>query len=156
MLWTDGGSRNHGNKLGQHVKKNDKAAWAFLIKMNTDQVARSGGELGATNNRMEVMALLCALKYLIEHNLQNKSILAILDSRYVLDAIQKGWVFGWKRRGWKTSSGTEVANKELWMQMTTLLPRFECLAFQWTKGHQKNEGNIFVDRLLNETMDKMD
>ncbi|WP_311408288.1 ribonuclease H family protein [Liquorilactobacillus uvarum] len=155
-LWTDGGSRNHGNKLGQHVKKDDKAAWAFLIEMDGKRISRSGGELGATNNKMEVMALLRALTYLNEHRCQGKSILATLDSRYVLDAIQKKWVFGWKKRGWKTSAGTEVANKELWMKMVAILPQFSRLTFQWTKGHQKNEGNIFVDQLLNQTMDEMD
>ncbi|KRM95617.1 ribonuclease HI [Liquorilactobacillus aquaticus DSM 21051] len=156
LLWTDGGSRNHGNKLGQHVKKDDKAAWAFLIKMNEEKIYRSGGEFGATNNRMEVMALLRALAYLLEHDLQSGSILATLDSKYVLDAIQKKWIYSWKKRGWKTSNGADVANKELWMELVTILPHFPHLAFQWTKGHQKNEGNVFVDQLLNQTMDRMD
>ncbi|KRL02681.1 ribonuclease H family protein [Liquorilactobacillus capillatus] len=155
LLWTDGGSRNHGNVLGGHVKQDDKAAWAFLLKIEGKEIARSGGEYGATNNRMEIMALLQALSFLKKQDLQNKTILATLDSRYVLDAIQKKWLYSWKKRGWKTASGTEVANKELWVKMAELLPHFKQLIFQWTKGHQKNKGNIFVDQLLNKTMDKM-
>lgn len=154
-LWTDGGSRNHGNKKGQHVKESDPAAWAFCVIKDGKKYTASEGEYGSTNNRMEVMALVKALKFLGRQGWQNEVIIATLDSKYVLDAITRKWIDGWQRRGWKTGSNTEVANKELWQEIKKLLPYFTHLAFQWTKGHAKNAGNILVDQLLNDTMDKM-
>lgn len=154
-LWTDGGSRNNGNKKGQHVKENDKAAWAFLFVQNEEKTSQSAGEYGATNNRMEIMALFEALKELEKEKLNMKSILAILDSKYVLDAIEKDWLGSWMRRGWKTATGSEVANKELWQAIFEQLKKFPHIKFSWTKGHLDNSGNLFVDELLNKTMDKM-
>lgn len=115
-VYTDGGSRNHGNKLGQHVKSDDKAAWAYLIKTGMNEYTDTAGEFGVTNNRMEITALLKALGKLLELNLQAKTIVAILDSHYVLDPIMKGWLKGWQLRGWKTASLTPVANKDLWQK----------------------------------------
>lgn len=156
QLFSDGGSRNHGNKLGQHVKKNDKAAWAYLIINKGHKVFDSDGELGATNNKMEVLGLVNGLKKLIQSDLQNEEIDAILDSKYVLDAVTKGWLNSWKRRGWKKSDGTVIKNLAEFKELDQLLPQFSKLSFSWTKGHATNEGNNFVDQLLNETMDKME
>ncbi|MDO4903549.1 MAG: ribonuclease H family protein [Limosilactobacillus sp.] len=154
-IYTDGGSRNHGNKLGQHVKSNDKAAWAYLIQGKGVKFTGTDGEWGATNNRMEVLALINALYKLLEEGMQDEYIIATLDSHYVLDPIMKHWLYGWRNRGWKTASGSAVANQELWQEVTHLLPRFKNLHFQWTKGHADNDGNNIVDELLNTTMDKM-
>lgn len=155
-VFTDGGSRNHGNKAGQHVKQSDKAAWALLIMKNGQKFTSTGGEYGATNNRMELMALRNALYILIENGKQDEKIVATLDSHYVLDPITKGWLQNWQRQNWRTSSGGAVANKQLWLQVTHLLPQFSHLRFQWTKGHADNDGNVTVDHLLNQTMDKME
>lgn len=155
-VFTDGGSRNHGNKRGEHVKQSDKAAWALLIMKNGQKFTSTGGEYGATNNRMELMALRNALYILIKNGKQDDQIIATLDSHYVLDPIMKGWLKGWQRRGWKTSSGTPVANQKLWSQLEQFLPQFSHLRFQWTKGHADNDGNVTVDHLLNQTMDNME
>ena len=155
ILYTDGGSRNHGNVKGGHVKTNDKAAWAYLIVTPTNRFSDSGGEFGATNNRMEIMALYEALAYLNAHDLQDSHIHAVLDSKYVLNAINKNWLKGWQRRGWTRSGGQKLENKELWRSLAQELRNFPHLSLYWTKGHADNEGNVFVDRLLNETMDKM-
>ena len=143
-LYTDGGSRNHGNKPGQHYKQTDKAAWALLISKG-----------GQQNNRMELMALRNALQILVKNRKQEDPIIAVLDSHYVLDPIMEGWLNGWARRGWQTSSGSPVANQELWQEVIQLLPQFKQLHFQWTKGHANNQGNVIVDHLLNQTMDQM-
>ena len=129
IVYTDGGSRNHGNKKGEHVKKNDKAAWAYLIKYQGSIISDTDGEYGSTNNRMEIMALKKALLDLKQRELQNEKILVVLDSKYVLDAITKRWL---------------------------QLPEFPNLDYQWTKGHANDEGNNLVDELLNKTMDQMD
>ena len=156
IVYTDGGSRNHGNKKGEHVKKNDKAAWAYLIKYQGSIISDTDGEYGSTNNRMEIMALKKALLDLKQRELQNEKILVVLDSKYVLDAITKRWLQSWEKNGWKTSAGTGVKNKELWMEISRLLPEFPNLDYQWTKGHANDEGNNLVDELLNKTMDQMD
>ncbi|MEN3954986.1 ribonuclease H family protein [Ligilactobacillus salivarius] len=156
IVYTDGGSRNHGNKKGEHVKKNDKAAWAYLIKYQGSIISDTDGEYGSTNNRMEIMALKKALLDLKQRELQNEKILVVLDSKYVLDAITKLWLQSWEKNGWKTSAGTGVKNKELWMEISRLLPEFPNLDYQWTKGHANDEGNNLVDELLNKTMDQMD
>lgn len=155
LLFTDGGSRNHGNRAGDHVHKDDKAAWAFLIRRNGHNVRGTGGEYGATNNRMELMGLINALKVLGQRKWNEEKINATLDSRYVLQAIQKGWLNSWKRNGWRKSSGEEIANKELWQEVDRLLPYFPKIKFIWTKGHATNKGNVIVDEMLNKKMDEM-
>lgn len=155
QLFSDGGSRNHGNKKGQHVKDDDKAAWAYLIIKDGKKKSDSAGEWGATNNKMEVLGLVNALCYVLSQGWENEPIDAILDSKYVLNSITQHWLAGWKRRGWKKSDGTVIKNKAEFMQLAELLPKFSQLSFSWTKGHAINEGNNFVDELLNKTMDKM-
>lgn len=155
-VYTDGGNRNTGNVRGGHVKGNDLSAWAYLIVTPAGQrYDGTAGEYGATNNKMELTALRSALERLQELGLQNDPILMTLDSHYVLDPIMKNWLAGWQRRGWKKSNGEPVLNLELWQQISALLPHFTQLTMQWAKGHANNEGNIYVDELLNQTMDKM-
>lgn len=156
LLFTDGGSRNHGNHQGQHVKTTDKAAWAFYIRRSGHSVRGTGGEYGATNNRMELMALVNALKVLGQRGWNREKINATLDSKYVLQTIQKGWLNSWKRNDWKKSNGEQPANLELWQKLDQLLPYFPRLKFGWTKGHADNRGNVLVDKLLNQTMDQME
>ena len=155
-LYTDGGSRNHGNRRGQHVRREDKAAWAYLIEYRQQRITGTGGEFGATNNKMEITALIRALEYMLDHHLNDEVIVATLDSHYVLDPITKGWLYGWRRRGWVTASGKPVANQELWVTVLRLLSSFPQLHFVWTKGHAVNQGNNTVDELLNKTMDQME
>ena len=154
-IYTDGGTRNTSTYKGGHVKPTDKAAWAYLIEYGEKRDYKAGGEFGATNNKMEVTALLQALNKLIELGLQEMPIIATLDSHYVLDPLMKGWLSGWQRRGWKTAGGTTVANQELWQALVKILPKFSNLHFEWTKGHSVNVGNNRVDELLNHTMDQM-
>ena len=155
LLFTDGGSRNHGNHAGDHVHADDKAAWAFLIRRDGQNVRGTGGEYGATKNRMELMALKNALKVLGQRGWNHEKINATLDSRYVLQAIQKKWLQSWKRNGWRKSSGEPVANQELWQEIDRLLPYFPQIKFIWTKGHADNKGNVIVDQMLNAKMDQM-
>lgn len=155
-VYTDGGNRNTGNVRGGHVKNDDLSAWAYLIVLPDGQrYDGTAGEYGATNNKMELTALKSALARLQELNLQQEPILMTLDSHYVLDPIMKNWLAGWQRHSWKKSNGESVLNLELWQQISALLPNFTQLTMQWAKGHATNEGNIYVDGLLNKTMDQM-
>lgn len=151
--YTDGGTRNTGVYKGGHVKKTDKAAWAYLIEWNGGSESGSGGEYGATNNKMEQTALINALKKLIELGFNEKPLLFVLDSKYVLNAINQHWLQGWKKRGWKRSSGP-LKNVPEWKELDRLLQSFPDSTFEWTKGHANNRGNEFVDHKLNEYMDK--
>lgn len=153
-IYTDGGSRNTGVHKGGHVNATDKAAWAYLIKWDDQQVSDAGGEFGATNNKMEQTGLIEAMKKLIELGFNNKKLLFVLDSQYVLNAINKGWLEGWKKRGWKRSTGP-LLNVEQWKEIDALLPQFTDATFKWTKGHANNAGNEFVDSALNDYMDNM-
>ncbi|GEP19411.1 ribonuclease H family protein [Pediococcus argentinicus] len=155
VLYTDGGSRNTGNVRGGHVRGTDLAAWAFLLQGHNQKISGSDGEKGATNNRMEIMALLEGLKAIRDHFSVDEPVLVVSDSKYVLDAINQHWLRGWKRNQWRKKNGEVVANKELWIEVEQLLGQFKHLELKWTKGHASNEGNVFVDELLNETMDKM-
>lgn len=153
-IYTDGGSRNTGVHKGGHVKKTDKAAWAYLIEWQDGEVHGSGGEFGATNNKMELLGLINALEKLIELGFNEKHLHFVLDSQYVLNAINKHWLSGWKKRGWKRSSG-QLINKEEWIRLDKLLLQFPDSKFDWTKGHANNRGNEFVDHELNRYMDQM-
>lgn len=155
VFYSDGGTRNHGNYRGGHVKATDVAAWAYLVTAPGYRNSASAGEFGSTNNRMELLGLINALSDLKDQGLNRQPVTGVLDSQYVLNGINKHWLRGWQRRGWKTASGTPVANKELWRRVANLLPMFPKLTLTWTKGHAQNAGNNFVDRLLNQTMDRM-
>lgn len=152
-VYTDGGTRNTGNYKGGHVKKTDKAAWAYQIKINTHEYHGAGGERGATNNKMEQTALIQAFKKLLALGYNEEKLLFVLDSRYVLNAINKGWLVSWQKRGWRRAKG-ELANKKEWQTISKLLPFFPHSTFMWTKGHAGNRGNEFVDHYLNRYMDE--
>lgn len=155
-VYTDGGTRNSGSGVkGGHVLKTDKAAWAYQIRFENKEIHGAGGELGASNNKMEQTALINALKKLRELHFNQKRLHFILDSQYVLNAINKGWLASWKKRGWKRSSG-KLANKKEWQEIDQLLPYFPHSKFSWTKGHAGNSGNEFVDHLLNRYMDEQE
>ncbi|MDF7682853.1 ribonuclease H family protein [Lactobacillus sp. ESL0679] len=158
-IYTDGGTRNTGNYKGGHVKPTDKAAWAYLIEWQEAGEPKStygtNGEFGATNNKMELTALIEALKKLLELNFNTKPLLFVLDSQYVLNPITKGWLKSWKKRGWKKSSKGEIANLAGWQELDSLLAQFSNPEFKWTKGHANNRGNEFVDHTLNKFMDQM-
>lgn len=155
VVYTDGGSRNHGNYKGGHVKTTDKAAWAYHISNHDQTYEGTGGEFGATNNRMEIMGLIQGIIRLNELKINQQNTIFVLDSQYVLNAITKNWLAGWRKRGYKKSDGSVPVNVELWKELDKLLPTVTNKTFEWTKGHATNVGNNRVDELLNETMDKM-
>lgn len=153
-IYTDGGSRNHGVHKGGHVLTTDKAAWAYLIQYQGQEISDSGGEFGATNNKMEQTALIAAMKKIIKMRLNHEKLLFTLDSHYVLDPINKHWLQGWQKRGWRRAKGP-LQNAEQWQEIYRLLQHFDQADFVWTHGHQGNYGNEFVDHKLNDYMDHM-
>lgn len=95
-----------------------------------------------TNNRMELMAVIRGLESLN----QECSVQIFTDSRYVRDALERGWIKKWKRNGWKTISREDAANKDLWVRLGELCETHRC-SFHWVKGHSKNRENNRCDQL---------
>lgn len=153
---TDGGCRNHGNKKGQHVQPTDPAAWAFVIngKAIDKQEPGTDGKCGATNNKMEIIAVSEALKRLAELGLNHKKVAFVCDSKYVLQGVSD-----LKALDAKVNSGKEFPNRDVWEDVDQYLHEFfadDNITWVWTKGHNGENGNEFVDHLLNTTMDRLE
>lgn len=159
-IFTDGGCRNNGNNAGGHVLPTDEAAWAYVILHDGKAVTATGGQLGATNNQMEMTAVLESLKALEDMGLSQKKLLLSLDSDYVRKAISDSsegtaWIKGWKERGWRNSNGKAVANQDLWKEIDKEISKFSDLTFKHVPGHKDSDGNNLADALVNEQMDEM-
>ena len=116
--------------------------WAAVVITNGDQRELSGGLSRTTNNRMEIMAMLKGLEAL-----ENRSkVLVVTDSRYLHDALTKGWLRRWQQNGWKTSAKKPVKNQDLWESMLDLLKKHE-VTTQWTPGHRGQKENERCDLL---------
>ncbi len=102
----------------------------------------SGAETNTTNNRMELMAVIKGLSTL------NRScdVTVVSDSKYVCDAINKGWLESWKKKNWKKSDGKAVLNPELWKELNELL-NIHNVRFEWIKGHAGHEFNEECDKI---------
>ena len=100
-----------------------------------------GGEPGTTNNRMELMAAIQALEALKKPC----KVELHTDSTYVMKGISE-WIFGWKKRGWKTADGKPVKNDDLWRRLDTARARQD-VSWNWVKGHAGHELNERADAL---------
>ncbi|AFY39720.1 Ribonuclease H [[Leptolyngbya] sp. PCC 7376] len=135
-IYTDGGCINNPGSGG----------WGVVIQYQNGSVSELGDhEAQTTNNRMEMQAAIEALKQFRDSD-QREPIQLLTDSKYVIDGITK-WIKGWKRKGWKKSSGAPVLNKDLWQEMDKL----NHPAVQWThvKGHSGEPGNERADAIAN-------
>ena len=104
-----------------------------------------GGELGTTNNRMEMMAVIQALAALK----RPCSVVLHLDSQYVLKGMTE-WLAGWKAKGWKTAAKQPVKNVDLWQQLDQLVSTSgHTIDWRWVKGHAGDPGNERADGLAN-------
>jgi ribonuclease HI len=102
----------------------------------------SGGLRNTTNNRMELLAVISGLEAL------NKpcDVTLISDSEYVINAITKGWLINWQRKGWRKADKKPVMNIDLWQRLLPLLQEHN-IEFRWTKGHAGNPENERCDEL---------
>ncbi len=91
--------------------------WGAVLIYNGIEKEISGGEPHTTNNRMELTAAIQALSALNEPC----KVTLTSDSKYMIDSVQKGWVYGWKKKGWKKSDGSPALNPDLWERLLTLL-----------------------------------
>lgn len=147
QIYTDGGNRNTGNFKGGKVKPTDKSAWAALLIYGTHRKSITGGEYGKTNNYMEIMAVIQALKALKRTDIP---IVIYADSAYVINTMQQKWYLKWQAKNWHN-----VKNAELWQELIKLITKFSQVTFVKVKGHANDQNNNYVDALLNKTMDNM-
>ncbi len=116
--------------------------WGVILRYGETEKELSGGEAHTTNNRMELTAVIEALKALK----RECEITLYTDSRYVMDGVNE-WMPNWKKNGWKTTNKkSAVKNLELWQELDSLLPRHK-IKWVWVKGHNGHPENERVDKL---------
>ena len=130
-LYTDGACRNNPGRGG----------WGAILVYGRYEKEMSGGEALTTNNRMELMAAISGLEALKEPC----AVSLYSDSKYLVDAFNEGWVYGWQRAGWRRGKEA-LKNPDLWERIYELTKKHE-VTFIWVKGHDGNEYNERCDRL---------
>ena len=116
--------------------------WAAILSYHGQEKELSGGEANTTNNRMELTAVIEALRCLKEPCIVE----LYSDSRYVIDALEKGWAIGWQKRGWRRADKKPALNPDLWAQLLELCAQHQ-LHYHWVKGHAENPKNNRCDEL---------
>jgi ribonuclease HI len=117
--------------------------WGVLMQFGEKEKELYGGEPDTTNNRMEMMATIEALRA-IRPNFRG-DITLWTDSTYVLKGITE-WIHGWKKRGWKNSQKKDVKNVDLWKELDEMNAKFD-VDWKWVKGHAGIDGNERADEL---------
>ena len=116
--------------------------WGAILEYKGHEAEFSGGEENTTNNRMELTAVIQGLKALKEPCIVE----LYSDSKYVIDALEKGWAEGWQKRGWIKSDKKPALNPDLWETLLEL-SRVHTLRYHWIKGHADNPKNNRCDEL---------
>ena len=122
--------------------------WGAILCYNGIEKELSGGEKQTTNNRMELTGVISALSALKEPCIVE----LWSDSKYVIDALEKGWAQGWRKRGWVKSDKKPALNPDLWEQLLDLTEKHE-MHYHWVKGHADNEKNNRCDQMAVERRD---
>lgn len=116
--------------------------WGAILEYEGHRKELSGGEANTTNNRMELTAViegLSALKFGCDVTL-------VSDSKYVIDAITKGWVYSWKAKGWRKADKSPALNVDLWEKLLLQLERHN-MTYHWVKGHAGHPENERCDQM---------
>lgn len=116
--------------------------WGAILRYKGKEKEISGGDPDTTNNRMELTAVIEALRLLKEPC----QVTVYSDSQYVCNGINKGWARGWKSRGWKKSDKSPALNPELWDALLTEIDRHQ-VELVWVKGHAGHPENERCDAL---------
>ena len=116
--------------------------YCAILSYNGVEKELSGGDSNTTNNRMELTAVIEGLSALRESCIVE----LYSDSKYVIDALEKGWAWGWKKKGWIKSDKKPALNPDLWEKLLTLTMRHE-MHYHWVKGHADNPYNNRCDQM---------
>ena len=138
-IYTDGACRGNPGPGG----------WGALLIYKDANKTIYGGEIDTTNNRMEMTAIIEALKTVK----MDCNITLYTDSKYVMDGITK-WLSNWKKKGWITSNKKPVKNKDLWQILEESISKHN-IEWQWVKGHAGIPGNEKADELANQGIDEL-
>ncbi len=134
-FYTDGGCSGNPGPGG----------WAYAVSEDGKLVeTKSGGDAATTNNRMELTAVIMALRYALEKG--EREVTVLTDSQYVKNGITV-WINSWKKNGWRTSGRQPVKNVEYWLELDSLNSSLS-VTWSWVKGHAGIEGNEECDRLV--------
>ena len=116
--------------------------WGCILEYNGHEKELSGGENNTTNNRMELTAVIKGLQALKEPCVVE----LYSDSKYVIDALEKGWACSWKKKNWIKSDRKPALNPDLWDVLLSLTMKHE-VHYHWVKGHASNPKNNRCDEL---------
>ena len=127
-VYTDGGASGNPGPGG----------YGIVMLSGKHRKEIKGGFRRTTNNRMELLAVIIALETL---KFERTEVTIYSDSKYVVDAVTKGWVFNWVKKSFK-----DKKNPDLWKRFLNIYPKHK-VKFVWVKGHAGNELNEVADRL---------
>ncbi len=122
--------------------------WGAILRMGEHYKELSGGEAQTTNNRMELMGVISALKALK----YSCKVTITTDSKYICDSVQKGWARSWQKNGWRKADKSPALNVDLWEELLGLLDKHD-VEFVWVKGHAGHKENERCDELAVEQRD---
>lgn len=138
-IYTDGACRGNPGRGG----------WGAVLVYGSHEREISGGEAMTTNNRMELMGAIAAMEALREPC----EITLTSDSKYLTDAVNRGWLASWKANGWVKADKKPVLNAELWQRLDGLLQK-HTVRFVWVRGHRGHLYNERCDRLATAFADR--
>ncbi len=116
--------------------------WGTILKCGGAVKELSGGEASTTNNRMELTAVIAGLSALK----RPCKVVVTSDSKYIIDAVEKGWAKKWQQNGWMRNKKEPALNPDLWEQLLALLEIHE-VSFCWVKGHAGHPENERCDEM---------
>ena len=116
--------------------------WGAILSYHGIEKELSGGEPETTNNRMELLGVITALQTLKEPCIVE----LYSDSKYVIDALSKGWAYAWRKNGWRKADKKPALNVDLWEKLLELVEQHD-VRYHWVKGHAENEKNNRCDKL---------
>ena len=129
---------------GSCIGNPGNGGWAAIIIKDGKKIQIKGGIKNTTNNQMELLAPIKALKKISKGN----KVEFFTDSEYVKSGITE-WIHNWKKNGWKTADKQPVKNKELWEELDLLNNEF-VISWNWVKAHSTDELNNEVDLIARE------
>ena len=129
---------------GSCLENPGNGGWAAIIINNGQKTNIKGSKKNTTNNQMELLAPIEALKKIPK----GSKVQIFTDSKYVKSGITE-WIYNWKKNGWKTANKQEVKNKDLWTELDLLANEFE-ISWNWVKAHSTNKFNNEVDLIAKE------
>jgi len=133
-IWTDGACKGNPGWGG----------WGALLRQGRHEKTLFGGQADTTNNRMELLAVIEALKALK----RPCEVVVHTDSQYVQKGMTQ-WLANWKRRDWRTADKKPVKNADLWQELDELVSRHD-VTWKWVRGHAGDAGNEMADQLANQ------